>query len=81
MKDISKNTIAIGLLASVIAILAFVLPPTVDLEAASYNSSELSLCHILLMGFVLAIAFALPIITNIVVNRKTYKEEKHNIKQ
>ena len=81
MKDISKNTIAIGLLASVIAILAFVLPPTVDLGAASYNSSELSLGHILLMGFVLAIAIALPIITNIIVNRKTYKEEKPNIKQ
>ena len=62
-------------------ILVFVLPPTIDLEAASYNSSELSLCHILLMGFVLAIAIALLIITNIIVNRKTYKEEKPNIEQ
>lgn len=61
----NKSTLTIGILVSMMAILVFVLPPTIDLEAASYNSSELSLCHIFLMGFVLAIAFALPIITNI----------------
>lgn len=61
----NKSTLTIGILVSMMVILVFVLPPTVDLEVASYTSSELSLCHILLMGFVLTIAIALLIITNI----------------
>lgn len=63
MKDINKNTIAIGLSASVIAILTFVLPPTVDLEAASYMSSELSLGQVLVTGLILIAVIVLVVIT------------------